>query len=123
MTSQRAYWSVPIEDTQEYLVKIPDHTFASATIHDYEKLGAPYNSTSPYAVRSSVLQALVKAQDFLQRQHPHWQLYIFDAYRPLAVQAFMANYAYQSLIQGRNLEGQSLDETLQSELWAEVYKI
>ena len=123
MTAQRAYWKIPIQDTQEFLVKIPEHQFASAPIHDYEKLGAPYDNASPYAVRDSVLKALVKAQEYLQRHHPQWRLYIFDAYRPLAVQSFMANHAYKSLLQEKGLENQKLDNELEKEIWSEVYKI
>ena len=123
MTSRRAYWSIPIRDNGDALVDIPLQDFMAASIHDYQRLGAPYGEHSPYAVRQMVLKGLYKAQATLQSQHPHWRLYIFDAYRPLAVQQFMANHAYDSLLNERHLEDHKLNPETQDALWQEVYKI
>ena len=123
MTSTRPYWSVSIQDNQESLIEIPIQDFAAASVHDYQKLGAPYEDLSPYAVRKSVLEALYRAQSYLQRQSPHWRLYIFDAYRPLAVQQFMANHAYQFLLKDRGLNGDHLNGQAKEALWQEVYSI
>lgn len=123
MSIQRAYWSIPINDNREPLVEIPLQDFAAASIHDYQKLGAPYLENSPYAVRPEILKGLYKAQAQLQCHDPNWRIYIFDAYRPLAVQGFMANHAFDSLIQDRNLQPSDLGETETQELWQDVYKI
>ena len=119
----RPYWSVTIQDNQEPLVRIPTQDFAAASIHDYQKLGAPYGETSPYAVREGVLASLYQAQAYLQKQQPHWRLYIFDAYRPLPVQEFMAHHAYQSLLHERGLDDVELTHSQQEALWQEVYTI
>ncbi|MEM9136445.1 MAG: M15 family metallopeptidase [Cyanobacteria bacterium P01_F01_bin.42] len=123
MTSPRPYWHVPICDNQEALVPIPLQDFAAAPSHDYQSLGAPYGDLSPYAVRSGVLDALYQAQAHLQAQYPSWRVYIFDAYRPVSVQQFMANHAYQSLVTEKNLDKDALDAQTQSALWQEVYTI
>lgn len=123
MSSKRAYWSIPICESQESLVQIPIQDFAAAPSHEYQMLGAPYHDTSPYALRESVLEALYQAQFYLQSYCQHWRLYIFDAYRPLAVQRFMANHAYQSLIQERDLDEVRLTNREREGLWQEVYTI
>ena len=123
MTLTRPYWNVTIQDNLESLVKIPIGDFAAAPIHDYQKLGAPYDATSPYAVRESVLMALYQAQRYLQDLKSDWKLYIFDAYRPLAVQEFMAAHAYQQLLIERDLQHLILTDEQRSLIWQEVYQI
>lgn len=123
MTPQRAYWRIPICDNREPLVEIPLSEFAAASLHDYQKLGAPYSQNSPYAVRRRVLESLYRAQAQLQQHNSQWRLYIFDAYRPLGVQEFMANHAYHSLIQDRHLDAKTLSINEERELWQEVYNI
>lgn len=123
MTLPRPYWTVAIRDNGEPLVEIPLQDFSAANRHDYQKLGAPYHATSPYAVRQGILDGLYQAQACLQLQHPDWRLYIFDAYRPLAVQQFMANHAYQSLVEERKLDADHLNTQDRDHLWDEVYAI
>ncbi len=123
MTGTRAYWRIPIEDSGEPLVEIPLKDFAHSQSHAYQALGAPYGAVSPYYVRESVLEGLYVAQDALRQEHARWKLFIFDAYRPLEVQAFMANHAFQSLLQERNLSLQRLTQEQQESLWAQVYTI
>ena len=88
------YQCIPIVDCQEPLVAI-DPAFARFTPHPYVALGAPYGWTaagalaSPWRLRQGVHAALQVAQAELQRRQPGWRLQLFDAWRPLAVQAFM----------------------------------
>ncbi|MCM1983562.1 M15 family metallopeptidase [Lyngbya confervoides] len=123
MSAQRPHWQVPIQECGEPLVEIPLEQFAHSVPHAYQALGAPYGSLSPYCLRLGVKEALIQAQKHLQQDYPHWQLYIFDAYRPLAVQAFMAHHAFQTLVQARGLAASSLTSSQTHDLWSEVYKI
>ena len=123
MTTPRPYWTIAIQDNQEPLVAIQTQDFASASIHDYQRLGAPYDGTSPYALREGVLRSLYQAQIYLQAKSPRLRLYLFDAYRPLAVQDFMANHAFQSLVSDRQLDEATLTSAQKDELWNEVYTI
>lgn len=94
----KPYQRIPIEDCGEPLVAIPLEQFAVVDPHPYAMLGAPYGERSPYYVRASILQALLQAQSHLQQQKPGWQIQIFDAYRPIAVQQFMVDYTYEQLL-------------------------
>jgi D-alanyl-D-alanine dipeptidase len=51
-----------------------------------------------------VISRLLEAQVLLQRKHPHWRLAIFDAWRPLNVQAFMVEHAIADLCRERGLD-------------------
>ncbi|AFZ45109.1 D-Ala-D-Ala dipeptidase [Halothece sp. PCC 7418] len=95
----KPYQTIPIHDCGEDLVVIPTSNFAFVTPHPYQKLGAPYGAISPYWVRESVLAALQDAQKQLQQEYQGWQIQIFDAYRPLAVQQFMVDYTFEALRQ------------------------
>lgn len=95
----RPYNNIPIIECNEPLVKIPLENFAVETPHPYEKLGAPYGQYSPYFLRQSVIHCLIEAQNYLQQKYPDWQIQIFDAYRPIAVQQFMVDYSFTSWIQ------------------------
>jgi len=111
-----AYQSIPIVDCLELLVAI-DRAFARFTPHPYVVLGAPYGQSadgvlaSPWRLRQGVHAALQMAQTELQRHQPGWRLQLFDAWRPLAVQAFMVwrEFALQAsaLGLGAELERQS----------------
>ncbi|WP_088894065.1 M15 family metallopeptidase [Leptolyngbya ohadii] len=96
--------------------------FALEHPHPYVKLGAPYGDKSPYFVRQGVLERLQQAQNFLHQQKPGWRIQIFDAYRPIAVQQFMVDYTFQTLLTERSLTVDRLTETEQASLWEEVYQ-
>jgi len=121
----KPYQQIRIEECGEPLVPLPLSEFAVVTPHPYVALGAPYGDRSPYWVRQSVATALCEAQHHLQVPHPGWQLQIFDAYRPLAVQQFMVDYTAQELAQQQQLdlaqasdaEKQALMEQV-SQFWA-----
>lgn len=103
----KAFHSIPIEECQEPLVAIPDGPFAFTRPHPYVALGAPYGPCSPWMLRQGVLAALLKAQAELERRHPGWRLKLFDAYRPIGVQAFMVwrEFHQQARSAGRALAG------------------
>ena len=85
----KAYSAVPIRECAEPLVAIPRSPFAFCQPHAYEALGAPYDGVSPWQLRRPVCLALVDAARRLAARRPGWRLRLFDAYRPLAVQAHM----------------------------------
>jgi len=52
-------------------------------------------------ISQSVLNSLIQAQAQLQQHHPNWRIQIFDAYRPVAVQQFMVDYTFASVVQAQ----------------------
>lgn len=85
-------YEIRIAENGEPLVPIPrEGLFAFENPHPYQALGAPYQGTTPFALRSGVLMRLESAAAELSRRHPGFRLKIFDAYRPLEVQAFMVD--------------------------------
>jgi len=82
------YGEIPIVDCGEPLLPIPA-LFPRLQPHPYLAAGAPYGGHSPWFLRSGVLNALEQAQSRLQEQRPGWRIAIFDAWRPLEVQAYM----------------------------------
>ncbi len=119
----KPYWDVPILESNEPLVSMPTDAFIYADPHPYVALGAPYGEVSPYFVREGVLSALIQAQQTLQLQLPHWKLFIFDAYRPVAVQKFMVEYTFAELLQARELDLSHLSLSQVDTLWEEVYQL
>ncbi|OLP17134.1 D-alanyl-D-alanine dipeptidase [Leptolyngbya sp. 'hensonii'] len=118
----KPYQKVPISECQEPLLPIPLHRFAVETPHPYEKLGAPYGGKSPYFLRQGVLASLIAAQQLLQEQYPGWQIQIFDAYRPIAVQQFMVEQALAELAHTRGLVAATLSQPDRQVLLQEVYQ-
>lgn len=104
--SMKDYPSIPIRECREPLVRIPPEAFAFSEPHPYAALGAPYGGASPWLLRRSVLVALADAQGRLTALRPGWTLKLFDAYRPLPVQAFMVWREFQQQARRR---GDSLD--------------
>ncbi len=118
----KPYQHIPIADCGEPLVAIPQGLFALETPHPYEVLGAPYGGRSPYYLRQGVLERLIMAQAMLQQQYPTWRIQIFDAYRPIVVQQFMVDHAFQQLLNQRQLQQATLSTAAQQALWEEVYQ-
>jgi D-alanyl-D-alanine dipeptidase len=54
-------------------------------------------------MRLSAVQQLAKAQDWLSKVRPGYRLQIFDAYRPIPVQAFMVDYALRQSLSAQGL--------------------
>ncbi|MBD2409591.1 D-alanyl-D-alanine dipeptidase [Nostoc calcicola FACHB-389] len=119
----RPYHQIPILECGEPLLKIPLELFAVESPHPYEKLGAPYGDRSPYYLRQSVIENLIAAQSYLELLHPKWQIQIFDAYRPIAVQQFMVDYSFAQAVQERGLIEAKLSPNQRQEIWQAVYEI
>lgn len=109
--SVKPYQQITIVECDEPLVPIPP-AFSLVQPHPYAQLGAPYGNKSPFYVRQGVYQRLLLAQTYLQQQQPSWQMQIFDAYRPIAVQQFMVDYTFEQTVrsQGLNLERLTADQ-------------
>jgi D-alanyl-D-alanine dipeptidase len=118
----KPYQQIAIAECREPLVPIPLEHFAIVSPHPYEKLGANYHRRSPYYLRQSVVDALIKAQSSLNKLYPDWRIQIFDAYRPLEVQKFMVDYTFTCLICDRNLSKENLSSQQEQSIWAEVYQ-
>jgi D-alanyl-D-alanine dipeptidase len=98
-------WSpIPIADNGEPLLPLPP-SLLRLEPHPYVAVGAPYGEqASPFQLRQGVIERLLSAQDHLQHRHPQWRLAVFDAWRPLAVQAHMVQHAIRSECQIRGLD-------------------
>lgn len=118
----KPYQQVPIEECGEALLPIPLEAFSVVCPHPYEALGAPYGERSPYFLREGVLCQLVQAQADLQAQCPGWQLQIFDAYRPIAVQQFMVDHTFAQLAEKEGISTDTMSDEVRSRLHADVLK-
>jgi len=119
----RPYHQIPIFECGEPLVEIPLELFAVESPHPYEKLGAPYGDRSPYYLRQSVIENLIRAQNYLELLRPKWRIQIFDAYRPIAVQQFMVDYSFAQAVRERGLTEAELLPNQRQEIWQAVYEI
>ena len=96
--------SIRIKESNEPLIHIPNSIYR-LTPHPYISLGAPYlMGEDPWALRSSVLKRLIKAQQYLSEVNPKLQLALFDAWRPLSVQKFMFDYTIQETCRLRRID-------------------
>ncbi|AFY58793.1 D-alanyl-D-alanine dipeptidase [Rivularia sp. PCC 7116] len=119
----RPYHNIEIVECREALIQIPLEDFAVESPHPYEKLGAPYGEHSPYFVRETIVDYLIVAQSYLQQLRPDWQIQIFDAYRPVAVQKFMVNHTFSQAVREKGLTELSLQAAQKQSIWEEVFKI
>uniref|UniRef100_B8HK50 D-alanyl-D-alanine dipeptidase n=1 Tax=Cyanothece sp. (strain PCC 7425 / ATCC 29141) TaxID=395961 RepID=B8HK50_CYAP4 len=119
----KPYQSVPIQECGEPLVPIPPQPFYLPTPHPYLRLGAPYGDVSPYRLRQGVLDKLHQAHLVLQQQQPGWQIYVFDAYRPIAVQQFMVEHTFAEVLQREGCQREALTPAQADHLWQQVYQI
>ena len=103
------------------MLPIPDAVFAFVCPHPYITVGAPYGKKSPFYLREGVLKRLIEAQAKLQ-QHSGWQLQVFDAYRPIAVQQYMVDYTLREVAQAKGLQLEKLTESQREALLALVYE-
>jgi zinc D-Ala-D-Ala dipeptidase len=117
----KPYQLIPIQECHEPLVEIPPQV-ARETPHPYLKLGAPYGERSPYWLRQGVLDKLLLAQAALWQMQPDWNIQIFDAYRPIAVQQYMVSYTFAQLLQAKNLTADLLSPERHQALLQEVYE-
>ncbi len=119
----KPYQQIAIAECGESLVQIPLEIFAVESPHPYQLLGATYAEFSPYYLRKSVLDNLIKAQKYLQSKHPGWRIQIFDAYRPIAVQQFMVDYTFNQVVGARKLNITNLSAAESDSIWQQVYQI
>ena len=95
---------IKIDECHEPLISIPQSIFR-LTPHPYMSLGAPYlNGADPWILRKSVLKRLIEAQQYLSECNPHFQLALFDAWRPISVQNFMFNYTIKETCKSRGID-------------------
>lgn len=100
----RPWLTIPIAHKSEPLIVIPSQFFLLEP-HPYLSLGAPYSkNTTPWMLRGEVVKRLAAAQTKLQDINPNLKLAIFDAWRPIAVQSFMLEYAIKSEFSLRGLD-------------------
>ncbi len=118
----KPYQQVLITECGEPLIPIPLEQFAIASPHLYQQLGAPYGERSPFYLRATVLENLIKAQNFLQQKYPGWQIEIFDAYRPVEVQQFMVDYTLNQLAHEQGLILANLTPSQSETLLEKVYQ-
>ena len=105
LADMKTYQSIPIEECNDPLVAIPAEPFSFMQPHPYVVLQAPYGGASPWMLRRRVLDALLQAHDELGARKAGWRLKLFDAYRPIPVQAFMVwrEFCQQAELAGRSL--------------------
>ena len=103
-------WSpIPIQDCGEPLQPIPRLLWRMEP-HPYMALGAPYGASgNPFQLRQGVVQHLLNAQERLTQHDASLRLSIFDAWRPIAVQAFMVDHSIAELCRERGVEVRSGD--------------
>ena len=103
-------WSpIPIEDCGEPMQELPPALLRMEP-HPYMALGAPYGASgTPFKLRLGVVQRLLDAQQQLVEHDPGLRLSIFDAWRPIAVQAFMVDHSIAELCRERGVEVRSGD--------------
>ncbi|MCF7974510.1 MAG: D-alanyl-D-alanine dipeptidase [Phycisphaerae bacterium] len=98
---------LPIAECGEPLVPIAE-ILMLADPHPYVQAGAPYGALSPWQVRASVANRLCQAQERLEQMQPGFRIFVFDAFRPLTVQAYMIQHECNRL--ARDLEQLAFDE-------------
>lgn len=117
----KPYQKIPILECGEPLIEVP-LIFPRTCPHAYVALGAPYGDRSPFYLREGVIGRLEQAQAKLDQRHAGWRIKIFDAYRPIPVQQFMVQYAFEQEAQAQNIAPQTLSETEREALMAKVYQ-
>jgi len=109
-TAMRPWSDRPILDCLEPLVPLPSELMRLQP-HPYVAAGAPYGRDGdPFRLRKAVVQRLLLAQQWIQEGDPDLQLAIFDAWRPLEVQAFMVDHAIQDEVNRRGIDRSDVNE-------------
>jgi D-alanyl-D-alanine dipeptidase len=101
-------WSlIPIAECGEPMQELPPALLRMEP-HPYMALGAAYGASgTPFQLRLGVVQRLLDAQQQLIEHDPSLRLSIFDAWRPIAVQAFMVDHSIAELCRERGVEVRS----------------
>jgi D-alanyl-D-alanine dipeptidase len=119
----KPYLTIPIQDCGEPLAPINLDGVVLIKPHPYEKLGADYQGRSPYVLRSGILELFQQARQALNEINQGWQILVFDAYRPIAVQQFMVDHTFAQILARDNLQREQLDSAQIEKIYAEVYGI
>ncbi len=118
------FHSIPIKDCGEKLVALATAgNFAYETPAPYEAAGAPYHGISPFSLRTGIAQKLCMAQAALQQARPSWRIKIFDAYRPVAVQAYMVAHSFYHIAKEMGLNPLAVNDEQRDSVLAKVYRI
>ncbi len=118
------FHSIPINDCGESLVELSRvGDFIYETPAPYEALGAPYNGLTPFSLRGSVACKLLRAQALLQQTKPYWRIKVFDAFRPVSVQAYMVAYTFYHIAMEMGFNPLSVNEEQRDRVLARVYRI
>jgi zinc D-Ala-D-Ala dipeptidase len=123
MLVEKPYQSVPTIECHEGILAIPLDKFSVFSPHPYMAAGADYGESSPYFLRTEVIEKLLAARGFLQEIAPNWQLKIFDAYRPVSVQKYMVDYTFKTLLAAHGLDIIDITPDIELDLWQQVYQI
>lgn len=118
----KAYRTIPIIECGEPLVSAPDGLFARFDPPPYIAFGASYGEANPWMLRKGVLTALTAAQKRLQQKRPDWQIMLFDAYRPNAVQIFMVEREFGIKAREAGLDPARLTPEQREKLGEKVFK-
>jgi zinc D-Ala-D-Ala dipeptidase len=118
----KPYQQIAIAECNEPLVPLVAPEFSLVLPHAYVQLGAPYGDKSPFFVRQGVRDRLLVAQFQLQETHSGWQIQVFDAYRPIAVQQFMVDYTFEQLVQAQGLDARQLSQAERQAFLDQVYE-
>lgn len=111
---------IAIHDCGEPLVSLPE-TLVLSEPHPYVKAGAPYGTSSPWRVRASVAERLAQAQAQLDRMLPGRRIFVYDAFRPVTVQAYMIEHECNRLArQSKQQDFDQLGTDGQAEIQARV---
>jgi zinc D-Ala-D-Ala dipeptidase len=114
---------IPIQENNEPLVDVRYKGFSLEQPHPYESVGAPYGGYSPFCVREGVLERLLRVQRHLNEILPGYTLHLFDAYRPVSVQAYMVQYTRQQILKERQLDSATLSVEQEQEVMQLVYQV
>ena len=98
-------WSaIPILENDEDLVTISsDFNFVEP--HPYLKLGAPYQCKNKlWNLRKGVLKRLKLANNYLKSKYSDYSLLLYDTWRPIEVQRYMFNFAFESECKKKGLK-------------------
>tara|TARA_Y100001968_G_C19194308_1_gene636759 strand:+ start:156 stop:851 length:696 start_codon:yes stop_codon:yes gene_type:complete len=88
----RPWNKLRINDCGENLALLPSSVFR-LTPHPYLSIGAPYcNESDPWRLRVDVVRRIILANEYLSFEDNSLRIAIFDAWRPIEVQAFMIEY-------------------------------
>jgi len=114
--------TLAIAQRQEPLVPMP-MTLKRSDPHPYVQAGAPYGDLSPWQVRATVAVRFSLAQARVERIRNGFKIFVFDALRPLAVQAYMIQHECNRLALDLKRQAfETLDSNDQADIRTRVMK-